>query len=122
MRLPSPGKTGAITAGWALVLPAVVAVLSVGVGALSLQVERAALDRLSADAARMVSLGADSQRVHTELTSRARGEIAVVVREGPTPISQCVRLHYDATLPALPGVVFPLESEACALKVPSAHE
>ena len=117
MRLPSPGSTGAITAEWVLALPAVIAVLGVGVGALSIQLERAQLERLSADAARMVSLGADVGAVQADVASRVDAEITVLIREGNTALSQCVSIRSNTTVPALPWVSFPIESETCALEV-----
>ena len=107
-----------VTAEWALALPAVMVVLGIGLAGLSLQLERGHLERLSAQAARMASLGATPGEIRTEVRSQVGPDTTVVVFDGTSGVSSCVGLRKDTDLGGLGGVVFPLEAQTCALKVP----
>ena len=107
-----------VTAEWALALPAVMVVLGIGLAGLSLQLERGHLERLSAQAARMASLGASPGEIRTEVRSQAGPNTSVLLSNGSSGVSSCVGVRKDTDLVGLGGVVFPLEAKTCALKAP----
>jgi len=107
-----------VTAEWALALPAVIVVLGIGLAGLSLQLERGHLQRVSAQAARMASLGASVGEIQTEVRRQVGSGTTVVFYEGASGVSSCVGLRKDTDLAGLDAVSFPLEAETCALKPP----
>lgn len=107
-----------VTAEWALALPAVIVVLGIGLAALSLQLERGHLQRVSAQAARMASLGASVGEIQTEVRRQVGPGTTVVFFEAASGVSSCVGLRKDTELAGLGRVAFPLEEETCALKPP----
>lgn len=107
-----------VTAEWALALPAVTVVLGIGLAGLSLQIDRGHLERVSAQAARMASLGATPGEIRTEVRRQAGSDTAVVVFDGPSGVSWCARVQKDTDLAGLRGVIFPLEAQTCALRAP----
>ena len=110
-----------VTAEWALALPAVILVLGIALAALSLQLERGRLERVSAQAARMASLGATSAEIRAEVQRQVGPDISVSLFDGPSGVSSCVVLRTDGDLAGLGGVVFPLEAQTCALKAPASN-
>lgn len=119
MRSLSRASSGIVTAEWALALPAVIVVLGIGLAGLSLQLERGQLQRVSAQAARMASLGATEGEVRAEVGRQLGAGTSVLLFDGASGVSRCVGLRKDGSLAGLGGVVFPLEAQTCALKPPS---
>lgn len=108
-----------VTAEWALALPAVILVLAIGLAGLSLQFERGRLERVSAEAARMASLGATPTQIRAEVKRQAGATTRVSFFDGQSGVSRCVRLHQDRSVSAVGVEVFLLEAQTCALKPPS---
>lgn len=113
------GSCGAITAEWAITLPAVGVTLALVLGAIGVSVDHARLHQAAADGQRLLSFGATSEQITSHVGTILRGAGArVVVSNGPEPHLQCVTVHrpnqgFVASLMALPR-----EATSCGLVVP----
>lgn len=101
------GDRGSVTAEFAVVLPAIVLVLLLGVGALGAGARQVRLQDAAADAARLVARGEDPGRAHAVVGSAGgtadiepRGDLVCVTARAPS-------------VPALP--LPPLSATSCAL-------
>jgi len=75
VRSPSPANRGAITAEWALTLPAVVTVFLVLVGSSQLITQQRRLQSLSADATRLIGLGVSVPDAHQQVNQATGADV-----------------------------------------------
>jgi Flp pilus assembly protein TadG len=88
------GDRGAITAEFAVAMPAIVLVLLLGVGVLGAGARQIRLQDAAADAARLVARGDDPGRAHAVVASvggtasvEPRGDLVCVVARAPAPLT-----------------------------------
>ena len=88
------GDRGSVTAEFAVVLPAIVLVLLLGVGALGAGARQVRLQDAAADAARLVARGDDPGRAHALVGSvggsadiEPRGDLVCVIARAPVPLA-----------------------------------
>lgn len=88
------GDRGSVTAEFAVVLPAIVLVVSLGVGALAAGARQVRLQDAAADAARLVARGDDPGRAHAIVGSAGgtadiqhRGDLMCVVATASAPLA-----------------------------------
>lgn len=90
MHSHSPASRGAITAEWALALPAVILVASVLFAGVGLLLERSRLDSAAADIVRLIGLGVG----HSEAVAHAEqgfgGSLGAKVNRDPSQHRVCV--------------------------------
>ncbi|RKT33431.1 TadE-like protein [Microbacterium sp. AG1240] len=89
-RQRSLGERGSVTAEFAVVLPAIVLVVTLGVGALAAGARQVRLQHAAADAARLVARGDDPGRAHAIVGSvggtadiQHHGDLVCVVASAP---------------------------------------
>ncbi|MFG6443995.1 TadE family type IV pilus minor pilin [Microbacterium sp. P06] len=103
------GQRGSVTAEFAVVLPAIVLVLLLGVGALGAAARQVRLQDAAADAARLVARGDDPGRAHAVVGAvggtadiEQRGDLVCVIARAPVPLALPVE-DLTATSCALAG-------------------
>lgn len=113
------GERGAVTAEWALTLPAVGLALAVVLGGISLTIDRGRLSQAAADGQRVLSYGGSVPQV-TEHVHRVLNfpDATVTVSDGPGAHLSCVRVtrpgsHWLGWLLAVER-----EATSCGLVVP----
>lgn len=109
---PAPGRggeRGSVTAELALAIPAVVVVVALAVGALSIASVQVRLQDAAADAARLVARGEDGARAAGVIAAAVAGASHGVSHEG-----ELVCVTAKARASAGP-VAVPLEARSCAL-------
>ncbi|MFT4135591.1 TadE family type IV pilus minor pilin [Microbacterium sp.] len=104
----SRGERGSVTAELAIVLPAVVLVVLLVVGMLSVSAHGVRLEHGAAQAARLAGRGEGAERVRAAVAAVA-GEAEVAIRDEGDLV--CVRARAEAAVPLLPDPV----ADACAL-------
>jgi Flp pilus assembly protein TadG len=101
---------GSVTAEFAVVLPAVVIVLALGIGGLGAAARVVRLQDAAADAARLAGRGEDAGRAAEAVTRAVDGATASVEDRG-----DLVCVVATAPAPVLPVALPPLTATACAL-------
>jgi Flp pilus assembly protein TadG len=88
------GDRGSVTAEFAVVLPAIVLVVTLGVGALAAGARQVRLEDAAADAARIIARGDDPGRAHAIVGSaggaaeiQQRGDLMCVVATASAPLA-----------------------------------
>ena len=113
------GSHGAITAEWAITLPAVGVTLALVLGAISVSVDHARLHQAAADGQRLLSFGATHDQISSHVSVVLRGApTQVVVSDGPEPHLQCVSVHRPNQGFVASLIALPLEATSCGLVVP----
>ena len=106
-------ELGSITAEFALTLPAIALVLSITLGATSLQLQRLELISLAASASRALARGEKVEFVETLKSQFGSGfDITSDVSEDLI----CAKASKTATLGSLPGFSFVLAERECSRK------
>lgn len=90
----SLGERGSVTAEFAVVLPAIVLVVLLGVGALGAAGRQIRLQDAAADAARLIARGESSDRAHGVVSAvggsaviEPRGDLVCVIASAPVPLA-----------------------------------
>jgi hypothetical protein len=88
------GASGAVAAEFAVVLPAILLVVLLGVGALGAGARQVRLQDAAADAARLLARGDDPGRAHALVASAGgsasiepRGDLVCVIARAPAPLA-----------------------------------
>ncbi|MFC4243387.1 TadE family type IV pilus minor pilin [Gryllotalpicola reticulitermitis] len=101
-----------MTAEFAVVLPAVVFVLALCVGAVNVVAQQVQLTSLASSAARMLARGDDSATMHARVVGAAAG---TVVTDAPDGDFVCVSLARPARFGPVDLGTLVLNARACAL-------
>ncbi len=87
------GSTGAVSAEWALTLPAVMVALAVVLGGIGVGIDRGRLLQAAADGQRVLAYGGSvdeaTSHIHQLLSS---ADPIITVEDGPAPHITCVRV------------------------------
>ncbi|MEN9749603.1 MAG: hypothetical protein RL149_681 [Actinomycetota bacterium] len=105
---------GSVTAEFAVVLPAVFMVISIAIGALSLQVERMRLVGLAAELARASGRGESEQTIRQLYGERIGGSKVDYSSDG---LFSCVEVSTEVELLGLPTFTLRLADRECARTV-----
>ena len=120
MRSLSAASRGAITAEWALALPAVILVASVVFAGIGVLLERARLDQAAADIVRLVGLGVTEQVALARAERVFGGSLSASFDIDPPNHRVCVHLHSDGASGAkFLSMGVTAEGRACGLYVGS---
>lgn len=91
---PRIGDRGSVTAEFAVVLPTIVLVVLLGVGALGAGARQVRLQDAAADAARLVARGEEPARAHAVVHAvggaaviEPRGDLVCVIARAPVPLA-----------------------------------
>jgi Flp pilus assembly protein TadG len=101
-----------VTAEFAVALPAVLAVLAMGIGAVNVVAQQAQLASLASSGARMLARGDDSATMRSRIGTAAPG---VTVAESADGDFTCVRLERQAHFGPVGLGTLVLNARGCAL-------